>query len=90
MFAEFVPAEIVFTAVFFDFLIVGAMKCGTTTLRRVLGAHPQVHMPERDPVERAGSFAEVNLGYNTAAALREAERCIQCIKPTCIDGCQRY
>jgi len=31
-----------------DFLIVGCMKCGTTSLRRVLGAHPQVHMPERE------------------------------------------
>ena len=47
----------------------------------------QVKMPERDPSERAGSFAEVNLGYSYAAALREAERCIQCINPTCIDGC---
>ncbi|MBN9460805.1 MAG: NADPH-dependent glutamate synthase [Burkholderiales bacterium] len=47
----------------------------------------QVKMPERDPVERSQSFAEVNLGYNWAAALREAERCIQCLKPTCIDGC---
>jgi glutamate synthase (NADPH) small chain len=47
----------------------------------------QVRMPERDAHERAGSFAEVNLGYGYAAALREAERCIQCIKPTCIDGC---
>ncbi len=44
-------------------------------------------MPERDPHERSHSFAEVNLGYGHAAALREAERCIQCIKPTCIDGC---
>ena len=47
----------------------------------------QVAMPERDPAERARSFAEVNLGYGYAAALREAERCIQCVKPTCIDGC---
>jgi len=47
----------------------------------------QVKMPERDPAERACSFAEVNLGYDYAAALREAERCIQCIRPTCIDGC---
>ena len=31
-----------------DFLIVGAMKCGTTTLRRVLAAHPEIHMPERE------------------------------------------
>lgn len=47
----------------------------------------QVAMPEREAQERARSFAEVNLGYGYAAALREAERCIQCIKPTCIDGC---
>jgi len=47
----------------------------------------QVKMPERDPAERAQSFAEVNLGYDYGAALREAERCIQCINPTCIDGC---
>ncbi|HEX6362797.1 MAG TPA: NADPH-dependent glutamate synthase [Albitalea sp.] len=47
----------------------------------------QVPMPERDATERSHSFAEVNLGYSYAAALREAERCIQCVKPTCIDGC---
>ena len=47
----------------------------------------QVKMPERDPVERSQHFGEVNLGYGWAAALREAERCIQCAKPTCIDGC---
>src|SRR5690606_3543513 len=47
----------------------------------------QVKMPERDPTERTQSFAEVTLGYDYGAALREAERCIQCTKPTCIDGC---
>jgi len=47
----------------------------------------QVKMPERNPEERSHSFAEVNLGYNYAAALRESERCIQCIDPTCIAGC---
>jgi homotetrameric NADPH-dependent glutamate synthase len=47
----------------------------------------QVPMPERHAVERAASFDEVNLGYDWAAALRESERCIQCIKPTCIEGC---
>ena len=47
----------------------------------------QVKMPERDPVERAQHFGEVNLGYGWTSALREAERCIQCVKPTCIDGC---
>lgn len=47
----------------------------------------QVKMPERDPIERSHNFAEVNLGYNYASALREAERCVMCAKPPCIAGC---
>jgi homotetrameric NADPH-dependent glutamate synthase len=45
------------------------------------------HMPERDAGERARNFLEVNLGYGMADALTEAERCIQCVRPTCISGC---
>jgi len=44
-------------------------------------------MPERDAAERARTFDEVNLGYTQANALEEAERCIQCVRPTCISGC---
>ncbi|MEO8055999.1 MAG: NADPH-dependent glutamate synthase [Acidobacteriota bacterium] len=44
-------------------------------------------MPERDHVERSGNFLEVNLGYRMVDALEEAERCIQCVRPTCIEGC---
>jgi homotetrameric NADPH-dependent glutamate synthase len=47
----------------------------------------QTKMPERDAKVRAGTFDEVNLGYSLADALKEAERCIQCAKPTCIAGC---
>jgi len=47
----------------------------------------QTKMPERDHVERARNFKEVNLGYSLQDALEEAERCIQCAKPTCIAGC---
>jgi glutamate synthase (NADPH) small chain len=47
----------------------------------------QTKMPERDHVERARNFKEVNLGYSLQDALQEAERCIQCAKPTCISGC---
>jgi len=47
----------------------------------------QVKMPERPAEERSANFEEVNLGYAHAEALREAERCIQCHKPTCIEGC---
>ncbi|MBP6251896.1 MAG: NADPH-dependent glutamate synthase [Rubrivivax sp.] len=44
-------------------------------------------MPERDPLERSRNFKEVNLGYSMADALNEAERCIMCSKPACIEGC---
>ncbi len=47
----------------------------------------QTPMPERDPHIRAANFEEVNLGYTIKEALEEAERCIQCVKPTCIAGC---
>lgn len=46
-----------------------------------------VKMPERDPLERSRNFKEVNLGYSLADALAEAERCIMCTKPTCVEGC---
>jgi homotetrameric NADPH-dependent glutamate synthase len=44
-------------------------------------------MPERDALDRSRNFKEVNLGYSLEQALAEAERCIQCAKPTCIAGC---
>jgi homotetrameric NADPH-dependent glutamate synthase len=47
----------------------------------------QVKMPERDALERSRNFKEVNLGYGMHDAIEEAERCIQCTKPTCIEGC---
>jgi homotetrameric NADPH-dependent glutamate synthase len=47
----------------------------------------QTRMPERDHLERSRNFKEVNLGYTLQDALGEAERCIQCAKPTCIAGC---
>jgi homotetrameric NADPH-dependent glutamate synthase len=47
----------------------------------------QAKMPERDAHDRAQNFLEVNLGYSLQTALAEAERCIQCLKPTCISGC---
>jgi homotetrameric NADPH-dependent glutamate synthase len=53
---------------------------------RAIAPH-QTKMPERDAGERARNFLEVNLGYGLSDALAEAERCIQCVKPTCISGC---
>ncbi|MGA3058640.1 MAG: NADPH-dependent glutamate synthase [Candidatus Limnocylindrales bacterium] len=45
------------------------------------------HMPEQDAMARARNFAEVNLGYTEQLAIMEADRCLQCPKPYCIDGC---
>ncbi len=48
---------------------------------------PRHAMPERPPRERARSFDEVNLGYDAATAVAEAERCLMCARPTCTEGC---
>jgi len=45
------------------------------------------HMIEQEADVRNKNFSEVNLGYTEEMAVQEALRCIQCPKPTCIDGC---
>jgi glutamate synthase (NADPH/NADH) small chain len=47
----------------------------------------RVAMPEQDATARAGNFREVNLGLTQQLAMLEAERCLQCPKPYCVDGC---
>jgi len=44
-------------------------------------------MPERDAELRSHDFGEVNEGYGIAHAKFEAERCLRCQDPVCIDGC---
>ncbi len=44
-------------------------------------------MPTQEPGVRAGNFNEVALGLTRELALTEAERCLQCAKPKCIEGC---
>jgi len=48
---------------------------------------PRVSMAERAAEERVRDFREVPEGYSRAQAVKEAERCLQCKKPTCIAGC---
>jgi glutamate synthase (NADPH/NADH) small chain len=48
---------------------------------------PRQKMPEQDPSERRANFREVPCGLPFMAAVAEANRCIQCKKPKCIDGC---
>ena len=48
----------------------------------------RVQMPELDPVYRATTRTEeVNKGLTKAMAMREAQRCLDCAKPTCVEGC---
>ncbi|MEW6617987.1 MAG: NADPH-dependent glutamate synthase [bacterium] len=44
-------------------------------------------MPTQDPKERIKNFNEVALGYPPTAAIEEANRCLKCKKPKCIEGC---
>jgi len=44
-------------------------------------------MPAREPQQRAHDFREVNAGYTAAHASFEAERCLRCQDPVCVDGC---
>ena len=48
---------------------------------------PRQKMPEQDAKARAANFLEVNLGLSEEAVRTEAERCIQCAKAKCVDGC---
>lgn len=44
-------------------------------------------MPEQNAKVRARNFEEVNLGYSIDIAKEEAERCLRCKKPVCMEGC---
>ena len=44
-------------------------------------------MPEQAPEIRKKSFEEVPLGDSPEVAVKEAERCLQCKRPSCIEGC---
>ncbi len=47
----------------------------------------RVKMPEQDPDVRRRNFEEVPLGLTEEMAMTEAKRCLQCKKPSCVDGC---
>lgn len=48
----------------------------------------RVVMPELDPAYRATTrLEEVNKGLSLEQAVTEAKRCLDCGKPTCVEGC---
>ena len=47
----------------------------------------RVEMPEQPAAERITNFSEVNRGLAEEAAVREAQRCLQCRNRPCVAGC---
>ena len=47
----------------------------------------RVAMPKQGPLLRVLNFQEVALGYTEEQAIAEANRCLQCPKRPCVDGC---
>ncbi|WP_411170659.1 NADPH-dependent glutamate synthase [Clostridium sp. MB05] len=47
----------------------------------------RVPVSEQDPDIRAKNFEEVCLGYLDEEAVKEANRCLTCKNPKCVDGC---
>jgi len=47
----------------------------------------RVKMLEQDPHIRNKNHTEVNVGLTEEMAIKEAQRCLDCVDPTCISGC---
>lgn len=63
-----------------------ALRKNTKNKDRV--AIERVHMPELDPWIRVKhQDREVNQGLSLEQAVKEATRCMDCVNPTCIEGC---
>ncbi len=61
------------------------MKNNLTPKERM--AIPRHKMPEQPADVRRANFKEVPLGYSEETAITEAQRCLQCKKPKCVEGC---
>ena len=48
---------------------------------------PRQDMPAQDPGVRRTNYDEVALGFTPELAQQEADRCLQCKKPQCVEGC---
>ena len=48
---------------------------------------PRVEMNELDAEYRSHTRLEVNLGLTKEQAMQEAQRCLDCPNPTCMEGC---
>ena len=57
------------------------------TRAKILAGAARQKKPEQDPKLRIRNFQEVSYGFDSELAMAEASRCLQCKKPTCVDGC---
>ena len=48
---------------------------------------PRVLPNEEDPIERGKDFRPVDNGFTPEDAIKEANRCLDCKKPKCVEGC---
>lgn len=48
---------------------------------------PRIYPKEQDPQVRARNFEEVCYGFTEQEAVLEAQRCLDCRKPKCVDAC---
>ncbi|HOO72919.1 MAG TPA: NADPH-dependent glutamate synthase [Spirochaetota bacterium] len=48
---------------------------------------PRQKILEQPPQERVKNFNEVPRGFSEETAVLEAQRCLQCKKPSCVEGC---
>lgn len=55
--------------------------------KREIRKIPRQPIPARDPEDRINDFFEVNIGFTEALTLLEAQRCLECKRPACVDGC---
>jgi glutamate synthase (NADPH) small chain len=44
-------------------------------------------MREQPPLERIRNYDEVPFGYSPEEAIQEAQRCLMCKRPRCVEGC---
>jgi len=49
--------------------------------------YARVHVPEERPEERTADFREVLHSYTREEAVLEAQRCLQCALPFCVEAC---
>jgi len=52
-----------------------------------MNKNPRNHIPEQDAKIRATNFDEVTTGFDLETAKAEADRCLNCKNPKCMEGC---